>query len=124
MKWIDGDELLFKLEQYRKFVEQIEDNYLALMVFNAVERDINKLKEDGITITSTDSQTKGEFAPVIHGRWIWVEDVPLEDGQTEYDKESFYQCSECKAYDLRLKDCHADYCWSCGAKMDLDEVDE
>ena len=45
MKWIDGDELLFKLEQYRKFVEQIEDNYLALMVFNAVERDINKLKD-------------------------------------------------------------------------------
>lgn len=65
-----------------------------------------------------------EAEPVIHGRWIWVEDVPLEDGETEYDREAWYQCSECDAYDLRLKDCHSDYCWSCGAKMDLDEVNE
>lgn len=59
-----------------------------------------------------------EAEPVKHGKWIWVEDVPLEDGETEYDREAWYQCSECDAYDLRLKDCHADYCWSCGAKMD------
>lgn len=62
--------------------------------------------------------------PVRHGKWIWVEDVPLEDGETEYDREAWYQCSECDAYDLRLKDCHSDYCWSCGAKMDLDEVND
>ena len=48
MKWIDGDKLLFRLEQYRKFVEQVEDNYLALMVFNSVEREIKKLEEEGI----------------------------------------------------------------------------
>ena len=60
--------------------------------------------------------------PVRHGKWVYVEDVPLEDEQTEYDREAWYQCSECDAYDLRLKDSHADYCWSCGAKMD--EVNE
>lgn len=62
--------------------------------------------------------------PIKHGRWIWSEDASLEEGQIEGDRESFYQCSECGAYDLRLKDCHADYCWSCGAKMDEDEVEE
>lgn len=75
-------------------------------------------------IDAIDEQPTIEAEPIKHGKWIWVEDVPLEEGQTEYDRESFYQCSECDAYDLRLKDCHADYCWSCGAKMDLDEVNK
>ena len=55
---------------------------------------------------------------VRHGRWIWSEDAPLKDGQTEYDREAWYQCSKCDAYDLRLKNSHSNYCWSCGAKMD------
>lgn len=59
--------------------------------------------------------------PIKHGRWVWSEDAPLEEGQIEGDRESFYQCSECGAYDLRLKDCHADYCWSCGAKMEVND---
>lgn len=78
----------------------------------------------GFTITSTDGQAEVRLVPERHGKWIYVEDVPLEDGQTEYDREAWYQCSECDAYDLRLKDCHADYCWSCGAKMDEEEEEE
>lgn len=61
---------------------------------------------------------------VRHGKWIWIEDELLKDGQDECDREAWYQCSECDAYDLRLKDSHADYCWSCGCKMDLDEVND
>ena len=79
------------------------------------------IKKEWLPETTSEEEVV-KFAPVRHGKWIWVEDVPLEDGQTEYDREAWYQCSECEAYDLRLKDSHANYCWSCGCKMD--EVDD
>lgn len=47
---------------------------------------------------------------VHHGYWIWKEFY----GQNE----SWYQCSECNAYDLRETNVQSPYCWACGARMD------
>lgn len=43
--------------------------------------------------------------PIKHGRWIW--------------KNYYLVCSECGKENDRT-----DYCPNCGAKMDLDEVEE
>lgn len=100
MRLIDALKVITEIERFKGYLD--EDMMLRIKIA------INRLP----TI---------EAEPIKHGKWIWVEDVPLEDGETEYDRESFYQCSECDAYDLRLKDCHADYCWSCGAKMEVND---
>lgn len=55
--------------------------------------------------------------PVKHGQWVYV--------RTIINGEKEYKCSECNAplycYGTP-KQAHYDYCYSCGARMDLDEV--
>lgn len=125
MRLIDADEVYKILTEY--YHHRTDMQHIALK--EALDR-VPTIEPaptafiPGFTITSTDGQAEVRLIPERHGKWIYVEDVPLEDGQTEYDREAWYQCSECEAYDLRLKDCHADYCWSCGAKMDEEEGEE
>ena len=66
---------------------------------------------------------KLDDAPIIeaepkHGRWIW----------NNNDDEFFYSCSNCghKAYgnNLEIIPGTYNYCPNCGARMDLDEVEE
>ena len=114
MKLIDADAIEYK-ESIIDTVYQSTDDVIVCHE----KRTLKWVSKEDI-----DKMPTIEANPFRHGKWIYVEDVPLEDGQTEFDREAWYQCSECDAYDLRLKDSHANYCWSCGAKMDLDEVEE
>lgn len=106
MRLIDADALK----------EVICDNvYPVTDYFNS--RDYGMFWTGGIEKAINEAPTI-DAEPIKHGRWIWSEDAPLEEGQIEGDREAWYKCSECDAYDLRLKDCHANYCWSCGARME------
>ncbi|MBQ2175625.1 MAG: hypothetical protein II453_11410 [Alphaproteobacteria bacterium] len=110
MKWIDGDKLLFRLEQYRKFVEQVEDNYLALMVFNSVEREIKKLEEEGIE--------KCKSCKEMARLWTWPGDT--KHGYWTKVGDNSYKCSVCG----EISCCTGDYCSDCGARMDEEEDEE
>ncbi len=61
-----------------------------------------------------------EFAPVKHGRWIGHD---IGSGERSIDKD---ECSECGArfYQIAETGCVWKHCPNCGAKMDLDEVEE
>ena len=57
---------------------------------------------------TTTTEEGSEYAPVKHGRWI-------------EDEYGIPHCSECKAINNTV---YRNYCPNCGAKMDLDEVEE
>lgn len=55
------------------------------------------------------------------GRWILADEQRKED--TENDNYLFI-CSKCGCSDVQAKGMKVPYCWSCGAKMQVQEVDE
>lgn len=62
-----------------------------------------------------------EAEPVKHGHWIRGEKIyPDMLNDTTYG----YWCSECHHADVHGDNTHVSYCWNCGAKMDLGEVEE
>jgi len=66
-----------------------------------------------------DMRLDGEYVKVKHGQWVYV--------KTIINGEKEYKCSECNALLYCYgtpKQAHYDYCYMCGAKMDLDEVEE
>lgn len=111
MKWVDGDRLLFKLEKHRKFVEQVEDNSLALMVFDAVEREMNKLVEEG--------RDRCHDCKEIHRLHTWPGGDPRHGYWTKVGDNS-YKCSVCDG----ISCCASDYCPDCGARMDEEEDED
>ena len=54
-----------------------------------------------------------DVKPVKHGRWVWDSNAP-------HREHGVYKCNKCG--------CHSDfeenYCYNCGAKMDLKEGEE
>jgi hypothetical protein len=68
------------------------------------------------TVQQIDAQPTADVAPVKHGRWIW------------YSEICAYSCSECHKYQygntLDVLNGTYRYCPNCGARMDLDEVEE
>ena len=73
---------------------------------------LDEVEYNGLTIRQwADKITGGEYAPVVHGRWIRFK---------EYDSCYVHmKCSACSAYwsDPSHAD-HFRYCPNCGAKMD------
>ena len=53
-----------------------------------------------------------DVAPVVHGRWIL---------RKEPDGRLCFGCSNCGKSENKHAAIKGKYCWSCGAKMDLEE---
>ncbi len=53
-----------------------------------------------------------------HGHWIKIQKPADRDGNV------WYRCSECLAEDLQSPAKGVPFCWSCGAEMALDYVEE
>ena len=68
---------------------------------------LDEVEYNGLTIRQwVDKITGGEYAPVVHGRWVYGEfDIP--------------HCSEC-GNDV-MPNMISPYCPNCGAKMDEEE---
>ena len=49
-----------------------------------------------------------DVAPVVHGRWLYV----------DTDTEQFFLCNRCKKKEYW----ESNYCPNCGARMDLEET--
>lgn len=65
----------------------------------------------GAVVADMESIPAADVAPVVHGRWIYGEDIDI-------------QCSVCGADALTEGDYRqvkSRYCPNCGAKMDLEE---
>lgn len=58
---------------------------------------------------TTTTEEGSEYAPVKHGRWI-------KSKKSDYN----WECSNCG---YGLTDYRTTYCYDCGAKMDLEEVE-
>lgn len=54
--------------------------------------------------------------PVRHGHWIKKDHVFYDNYR--------YECSECHHYDEHSESREVPYCWHCGARMDLKEVEK
>lgn len=59
-----------------------------------------------------------EAVPLIHAKWMF------EEADTDGIGNNRYKCSHCGHGDIHADDVVVDYCWYCGAKMDLSEVEE
>lgn len=57
------------------------------------------------------SAPTADVAPVVHGRWIL---------RKEPDGHLCFGCSNCGKLENKHTAIKGKYCWSCGAKMDLD----
>lgn len=64
-----------------------------------------------------DLEEQGRLIEQKHGHWIYKHD---EEGNTG---NAQYECSECGAGDLHAKSQEVPYCWKCGAKMELKELE-
>lgn len=65
-----------------------------------------------------DGQAKAQMkAEPKHGRWI-------EEGLVDGNQNRYCRCSECGKGDTQAISQRVPYCWWCGAKMDLNEVEE
>ena len=53
-----------------------------------------------------------DVAPVVHGRWIL---------RKEPDGHLCFGCSNCGKIENKHTAIKGKYCWSCGAKMDLED---
>lgn len=73
---------------------------------------LDKVEYEGLTIRQwADKITGGEYAPAVHGRWIY------------HDFDTI--CSECRKsaiFDEWEQQAETEFCPHCGAKMD-EEVD-
>lgn len=56
-----------------------------------------------------------EAEPIRHGQWLYIRDE---------ENNGLYECSECHKGDIHAKECEVPYCWNCGARMDLGEVEK
>lgn len=55
-----------------------------------------------------------ELAKGKHGRWLQV-------GECDANGNAYFICSLCKHGDIHAKNAAINYCWQCGAKMDIKE---
>lgn len=68
--------------------------------------------EKNESIRRIEDSTPAEVAPVVHGRWIL---------RKEPDGHLCFGCSNCGKIENKHTAIKGKYCWSCGAKMDLEE---
>lgn len=61
-----------------------------------------------------------EYALVRHGHWIMLHKTHNVDEDNDYD----WRCSECNHVDCHNINVEVPFCWYCGAKMDLEEVND
>lgn len=107
MRLIDADELID-----HKFKSASERMDLSVAYMKGWNDAIDSINENAPTI---------EAEPVRHGKWIKGEKIyPDMLNDSTYG----YWCSECHHIDVHGDNVEVLYCWSCGAKMDLDEVED
>lgn len=114
MRLIDADELK----------QQFVDKLIRVGLPSEKAEEFAKTAFDAIFKT-IDATPTIEAEPVKHGRWIKERVHNLHNGE----KRNARECSECGAiyfvYDMaNAIDEVPRYCPNCGAKMDLDEVEE
>ena len=63
-----------------------------------------------VPLKAIENAPAADVEPVKHGRWVYK---PYENDEAVW----LYHCSECNALSATVKN----YCYNCGAKMDLED---
>ena len=108
-EYIEREKILDAISEQRRFYLHERDG----------ETDMEKLYllwgSDNALTTMEDIMSDiptADVAPVVHGRWIL---------RKEPDGRLCFGCSNCGKSENKHTAIKGKYCWSCGAKMDLED---